>query len=332
MKLKINRSVFKIVVILVGVLLLGVLLLSIISYWETWRGNVGVLESDDPDDGRMYLDGKYYVPNKNLEVVLLIGVDKYEAQTQGEGYNNSQQADFLMLLLMDKKAQTCTVLQLNRDTMTDIPVLGVRGEKAGTIKGQLALAHTYGSGGTDSCRNTVEAVSNLLYGVKIDHYIAFTMDAVAKINDLVGGVTVTVQDDMTSVSPDWHKGATVTLTGDMALSYVRARGSLADSSNLGRMERQRQYLKELRSAMSVKMETDETFLPKALDKVSPYMTSDCTVNQLSRMYENRKLSADISILTMEGEAQEGEEFIEFYPDEDALKELVANLFYIPIED
>lgn len=332
MKLKVNRNVCKAACILVVALLIGVLLLKLLSEWETRHDIVDVLQSNEPNDGRLYLDGKCYVPNKDLEAVLLIGVDKYEAQTQGEGYNNTQQSDFLLLLLMDKQSKTCKALHINRDTMTDIPVLGVRGEKAGTIKGQLALAHTYGSGGLDSCRNTVEAVSNLLYGVKIDHYIAFTMDAVAKINDLAGGVTVTVQDDMTSVSPDMYKGATVTLNGDMALAYVRARGQLEDSSNLRRMERQRQYMKELRSAMTAKTESDETFILKALNSVSKYMTSDCTINQLSRMYDHWKIYADSSILTMEGEAKKGAEFMEFYPDDNALRQLVANLFYIPIDE
>ena len=44
------------------------------------------------------------------------------------------------------------------------------------MTGQLALAHTYGSGEEDSCENTVLAVENLLYGVGIDHYVSLTMD------------------------------------------------------------------------------------------------------------------------------------------------------------
>ena len=36
---------------------------------------------------------------------------------------------------------------------------------------------------------------NFLMDVKIDHYISLTMDSVAVMNDLVGGVEVTVLDD-----------------------------------------------------------------------------------------------------------------------------------------
>lgn len=332
MKIKINRSAFKISAVLLAALLLVLLLFSLLSRWENGHSAVETMDGDAADDGQLYLNDICYVLNKNLETVLLIGVDKYEAQVQDESYNNSQQADFLMLLIMDKEAETYTALHLNRDTMAEIPVLGVRGENAGTITGQLALAHTYGSGGQDSCRNTAEAVSNLLYGMKIDHYVAFTMDAVAKVNNLAGGVTVTVLDDLTSVSPAMQEGATVTLDGEMALAYVRTRYGLEDSSNLRRMERQRQYLKALQSALMTKMETQEDFLIKTLESVSSYMVSDYTADQLSRIYDRLQLYTDSGIQSIAGEAVKGEEFMEFYPDETALKQQIIELFYVPLEE
>ena len=163
--------------------------------------------------------------------------DKY-AETEESNYLNNEQSDFLMLLVINKETGACTPIQLNRDTMTKIQILGVRGDVAGTFTGQLALAHTYGSGERDSCLNTAEAVSNLLYGVGIDHYISITMDGVAILNDLVGGVEVEVMDDFSSIDSTLVQGETVTLMGNHALTYVRTRGGLEDSSNLRRMERQ----------------------------------------------------------------------------------------------
>ncbi len=329
MRLKINRNAYKIVVFLIAVAIFLVLFFAFLSKWETKYGSV---DTDTTDEGQIYVNGTSYIPNKNLEVLLLIGVDKYESQLQDDSYNNTEQADFLMLLVIDKSAETYTLLHLNRDTMTEIPILGVRGEQAGTLTGQLALAHTYGNGGADSCRNTVEAVSNMLYGIDIDHYLAFTMDAVVKINDLAGGVTLTVSDDLTSASPKLSKGATVTLDGEMALAYVRTRYGLKDSSNLRRMERQRQYLTALQSALNTKMSTQEDFMLDVLEAISPYMTSDCTANQLSKLYDRIELYKNNGIQTIEGDAVKGEEYMEFYPDEDALKQQVIRLFYTPLED
>ena len=38
--------------------------------------------------------------------------------------------------------------------------------------------------------------------MKIDHYMTLTMDAVGILNDLAGGVTLEVLDDMTELDPE----------------------------------------------------------------------------------------------------------------------------------
>ena len=162
-----------------------------------------------------------YRPREGIETFLFMGLDKYETGEEQIGYLNDQQSDFLMLFIMDREAGTLEVLHLNRDTMTEIRRLGIGGGNAGKFVGQLALSHTFGSGGSDSCLNTVKAVSGFLKGVKIDHYIAMTMDGVGILNDLVGGITVTIPVDMTMVDPAFEEGAEITLQGEQALLFVR---------------------------------------------------------------------------------------------------------------
>lgn len=278
-----------------------------------------------------YYNGTAYAKKENLETVLLLGVDKFEGETP-EGYLNNQQADFLLLLVMDKENETCTPIQLNRDTMTEIQILGVTGEPAGTFTGQLALAHTYGSGEEDSCENTVLAVENLLYGVGIDHYVSLTMDGVALLNDLVGGVTVEVLDDFSGIDDSLVQGETVTLQGQQALTYVRSRGGLEDSSNLHRMERQRQYLSALQQQLKAAVQQKDGFTLDALLQLNEYMVSDCTVNQLSDLGDSLTTYQVGDILTTPGDAQEGEEFMEFTVDEAALQQLVMDVFYEPVEE
>jgi anionic cell wall polymer biosynthesis LytR-Cps2A-Psr (LCP) family protein len=69
----------------------------------------------------------------------------------------------------------------------------------GTSEIQIAYAHAVGDGGAFSCENVVEAVSNYLGGVDIQSYIAMNIDSIAKINQLVGGVTVTIEDDFSAI-------------------------------------------------------------------------------------------------------------------------------------
>ena len=319
------------------VLLAGMLLLQ---RWENTQdapvssqGPSSAVEAGAPVDDReiTYYNGTAYARREDLETVLLLGVDKFEGETP-EGYLNNQQADFLLLLVMDKENETCTPIQLNRDTMTQIQILGVTGEPAGTFTGQLALAHTYGSGAEDSCENTVLAVSNLLYGMEIDHYVSLTMDGVALLNDLVGGVTVEVLDDFSGIDESLVQGETVTLQGQQALTYVRSRGGMEDSSNLHRMERQRQYLAALQQQLKAAVQQEDGFTLDALLQLNEYMVSDCTVNQLSDLGDSLAAYQVSDILTTPGDAQEGEEFMEFTVDEAALQELVMEVFYEPVEE
>lgn len=286
--------------------------------------------SSQPEREITYYNGIAYAKKEDLETVLLMGLDKFEGE-KPEGYLNNQQADFLLVLVIDEQAQTCTPIQLNRDTMTQIQILGVTGEPAGTFTGQLALAHTYGSGEEDSCENQVLAVSNLLYGMEIDHYISMTMDGVALLNDLVGGVTVEVIDDFSGIDDTLVQGETVTLLGEHALAYVRSRGGLEDSTNLQRMERQRQYLAGMQEQMK-KASQEVGFTLDVLMQLNEYLVSDCTINQLSALMENLNTYEVGEILTTQGEAKVGEEFMEFTVDEEALQQLVMDVFYEPVED
>lgn len=330
MKLKIRKKdLKKVAVLLVIVIVIGAVF-GLLSFWEKNKDGKNV-NSYTEDDGRVLLGDQWYVPNDDLETILVMGLDKYDNQRSDESYNNNQQADFLMLLIVDHGKKTYSALHINRDTMADIQVLGVTGEKAGTVEGQLALAYTYGSGKKDSCHNTVYTVSNFLYGIDIDHYVSVTLDAVPIVNDLVGGVTLTMTEDMTSVEPSMEKGATVTLNGSMALGYVRARGELQDSSNISRMERQRDYLKALNERFLSYTEKDEAFFIDVMKSVSSYMISDLTANQLSTLYDEISSYDGGKISTIEGEAVVGKEFMEFYANEALLKSLVIDLFYTPVE-
>ena len=340
MKFRVDVRVLKgaaAILAVVLVLLAGMLLLQ---RWENTQdapvsssGEASSVEAGAPVDGReiTYYNGTAYAKKENLETVLLLGVDKFEGETP-EGYINNQQTDFLLLLVLDEVNETCTPIQLNRDTMTQIQILGVTGEPAGTFTGQLALAHTYGSGEEDSCENTVLAVENLLYGVGIDHYVSLTMDGVALLNDLVGGVTVEVLDDFSGIDDSLVQGETVTLQGQQALTYVRSRGGLEDSSNLHRMERQRQYLSALQQQLKAAVQQEDGFTLDALLQLNEYLVSDCTVDQLSDLGDSLAAYQVNDILTTPGEARKGEEFMEFTVDEDALQQLVMDVFYEPVEE
>ncbi len=271
---------------------------------------------------RISFESEWYVPNDAVESILIMGIDQKEDGSKDR--QSSEQADFLALVIIDKEEKSYRILHLNRDTMTDIPQTDAFGEVYGHVKAQLTLAHTYGDDDKVRCRNTVNTVEKLLYGVNIDHYLSLTMDAVAILNDSIGGVRVQLMDDFTDLDASFVKDAVVTLKGEQALAYVQARGELEDSTNLHRMERQKQYIAALIEKLGA---YDEDNTVETMMKVNEYLVSDCTVDQLSRMIERLGSYTFEGTVSPKGESVKGDRFMEHYVDEQALQALVIELFY-----
>lgn len=315
-----------------SILLLIVFLFStafmLLKVWEKHRGSFPV---SDIGASTVTYGGTDYLLKDNVETFLIMGLDKFDGASDVDAYNNDKQADFLMLLVFDNDAKRCTAIHINRDTMADVNVLGVAGNKVDTVTKQIALAHTYGNGRDVSCRNTADAVSGLLLGIRVNHYISLTMDSVATFNDLVGGVEVTVTDDFSGIDETLVAGQTVTLRGEHALNYVRTRYGLEDSSNSTRMKRQQQYLRALLDKTQQCIDADDEFIINASLQMSDYIVSDRSVTQLQELAERLAEYEFVDIRSLEGRSTKGEKYMEFYPDEESINDTVIDIFYEPKE-
>ena len=294
---------------------------------ELWEKRQSIFPEQKTENTVYEYNGVEYVKNEDVESFLILGLDKFEDAINNDSYNNDQRADFLMLLVFDNSEKKFTAVHLNRDTMVNMNVLGVAGQKIGTVNKQLALAHTYGNGRDVSCRNTADAVSELLNGVKVNHYLSITMDAVPILNDLLGGVEVTVLDDFSGIDDILIKGETVTLHGDHALTYVRERYGLEDSSNSTRMVRQRQYMTAVYDKAMLEIENDDNFVIEASSKLADYIVSDRSVNQLQEIAKKLSQYKFTEIETLEGESVVKDGLMEFRPDADSIDKIVFELFY-----
>lgn len=312
----------------VAIVLAALLLLFLgLFFVEIWERNHGFYpEHEQKLSETQSFNGQNYVLKDNIETILILGLDKFQSEDIGS-YNNDKQADFLLLLVIDNAAKTCRAIHVNRDAMAEMNILGVAGDKVGTVVKQIALSHTYGNGREVSCRNAANAVSKLLMGVEIDHYVSVTMDAVPVYNDLVGGVTLEILDDFTGIDASMVQGESVTLRGDQALIYVRSRYGLDDPTNNHRMHRQRQYLDALLAQSRQKAADDDAFISRAALKMTDYIVSDCSGNKLESLLQKVSQYDLSTILDLRGETVMGEEHLEFYPEEDSVKEVVIDCFY-----
>ena len=317
------------VVIIVAILLLVLVLLysglRILESTVLHHGTGG----ERPTTGKTIVrDGVEYFPRQDMTVILLAGIDEEGPVTDSGSYNNSGEADMVSLLIFDEGQQKLNILSLNRDTMLEMPVLGIGGKPAGTMYGQLALAHTYGSGLEDSSENLRQTVSDFLYGIQIDYYVTLNMDAIGILNDAVGGVTVTVTDDFSEIDPSITMGE-VTLHGEQALHYVRTRQGVGAQLNLNRMERHKEYMTGFMDAMQSKLDQDGSFVADAYSDVSDYMTTDCSVKILGALLDRYRQYGLGDVVTIDGENKKGQQFMEYYVDEEALDSVILKYLYEP---
>ena len=269
-----------------------------------------------------------------VQTYLFIGTDKSgNEDAEGEEYHGSM-ADALMLVVVDKEEKTYGILQLNRDTITEVPMLLQDGSANASAQMQLCTAHWYGKDKAASCDNTVETVSKMLGGLPIDGYYALKMDAMPLLNHEVGGVTVTLEDDMTKLDPAMKKGTTLTLADRQAELLMQSRYTMEDDRNTQRMRRQQIFLKAFMKKIKKQNAGDINATVKLYDRLRPYATTDIKMNDLTALLKDMQGYTDKGIITIDGTSKIGEKLHdgkkhwEFYMDEDSLETSMKQLYLL----
>ncbi len=276
-------------------------------------------------------EGALYRRRRGLTSILLLGVDR-TSEESAQGYRSGGQADFLRLLVIDSTQKRIYQLQIDRDTMTPIAILGVLGNRSGVRTAQISLSHGFGDGGAESCELTREAVENLLGGVLIDFYAAMDLDGIAALNDLAGGVTVTLTEDLSALDAAMTPGATLTLRGKQAEYFVRSRYGVGSGTNAERMERQETYVAQLMQQIDAGLRGDEDFMGGMYDALEPYLTTNIGRGRLineawaARDYERAPL---IALAGEHHVAADG--FMQLDVDSASLEQAVITLFYEKVQ-
>lgn len=293
-------------------------------------------------------DGVKYMRN-NVETYMIAGLDKYENDTTSFNYagRNNNQADFIVLLIVNKSTRKIDFINLNRDTYTTVDVPA---SKYGTPKKtteQLCLAYTYGDGKRESGENLRNAVEHLLYDkVKVDHFLTMKMNAVKSITDFLEGVTVKLNDDedLTALDPEWTAGSTIALNGEDALKFIRYRDTAAEGSNAGRIDRQSRYMKALLKTVGDK-KWSRKYLLNAYGSIEAYSETDYgnvddlltdleTMLEAFGMYEYEDVVNIVPGKYGRYETREtyGEDADAFILSDENFKKLVIETFFRPIEE
>lgn len=313
--------------ILIGAIF--VFLLSVIMIFVTMDSGNDV--EDNPNVSQdltktLEVDGQVYEYNKNLMNILFLGIDKDDVIEEQVNPHSAGQSDCIMILSLNKETKEGRILQIPRDTMTEVDMYDKNGNYYNSAIRQITLQFAFALGGEDSCWAVKKTVSELLYDLPIDGYFAIDMSGIAMITDAIGGITITVPSDYTHIDPAFAEGATITLDGAQAEKYVRYREIDQMFSNNDRMERQTQFIPALVDALKQKAGSSGNYVDMLLPVVGEYMITDLREDQLNDMADYDLDMAEIQILP--GEGKMGDVHEEFHVDQEKLLKNLAEMFYI----
>ncbi|MBR5345975.1 MAG: LCP family protein [Clostridia bacterium] len=283
-------------------------------------------------------NGQRYRKRANQDLCLLIGYDT-ETHVDDQRYKGGL-ADFLVLVVIDYNGRTVNLLQIDRDTMVRMKTYDNFGQRSGSKVYQLCIAHYFLATPAVKAANTREAVESLL-NLQINVTASMGLTSIKALTDGIGGVTVTVRDDMTGLGEEFEsfeQGATVTLTGDMTERYVRARKGITEGSNVSRMMRQRDFIDGFISQVKARIREDSGYLKKldTLLKENILMTSTSnygwgwiytTLNKIDS--QDFTISEPVMLNKNGSEARNAKNNREFYLNDDEVIEWVLATLYQP---
>lgn len=271
-------------------------------------------------------NGKYYAFNEDIISVLFMGIDVHsDEQFESIGIT-AHQADTLILLAIEPDTNELTFINIPRMTIAQVQQLDPNFNYARTTESPICIQYAFGDGRELSCTLMRDAVSNLFFNIPISRYISMNLDGLYMANDAIGGVTLTLLDDLTAFNPDMEKGKDYTLMGEDAEIYLARRiGEGLDGTNMSRSKRHIQYYKAFFKKAKDKLKEDPMFALNLYQSMADKVQTDLTVEEIIYL-SKAALSMEIDdnkIHTPAGEVKNED----FLIDDAALKDLVIQIFY-----
>ncbi len=300
---------------------------------NTQTGIESILEFNDSPTVTLTANGETYELKKDIKTYLFIGIDSELPNDTplGDKWAGSQ-CDVLSLYVIDEAKKEYSVLNINRDAVATVDVLDFDGNIIAQQEQQIEFAFSYTMNRAVNSENAVRAVSRLIGGIPIDGYVTIAMGALKPLNDAVGGITITIPEDLTRVDPAFEKGATLTLDGELAEKYIRARLVLENPSNQERVKRQQLYLNEFKNVVKQKINESSGFINDLYNTAAPYLTSDMSSGQITNIAlgcVNYRQTKNLSLSGKETEVtySTGQTHTEFTVNKSSLDNAVIELFY-----
>lgn len=236
----------------VGILLLFAIFFATIA----WR-NLKVTTNDMYNSAGItkQRDADKVLAKRRPVSILLLGTD-----TGALGRNYKGRTDTMMVMTLNPKKKTTTIVSLPRDMKVDLP--GYPDESPAKIN----AAYTFGG-----VKESVKVVHRH-FNIPIDYYVLVNMDGLEKAINQVGGVDVKSPLTFTYGGVSFKKGTTYHLNGKNALKFSRMRYD-DPQGDYGRQQRQRLIITALlKKSISYETVLNRQFLKSIADSSQTDLT------------------------------------------------------------
>lgn len=221
---------------------------------------------------------------RGAQNILLIGSDSRSGDGNARYGRDSgtERSDTTILLHLSADRDSVTAVSLPRDLMVRVPGCH-RPDGSLTEPALQQFNYAFAAGGSACSIRTVEKLT----GIRIDHHVVVDFEGFKEMVDALDGVEVCLRKPVDDKDAKLKLPAgRVTLDGEQALGYVRARKSLGDGSDTDRMDRQQRFL----GALVNKVQSNDVLLNPVklypvLDAATSSLTTDPDLASLRGLYD-----------------------------------------------
>lgn len=218
----------------------------------------------------------------SAENILLIGSDNRGDGNQQYGQDSgTQRSDTTILLHLAADRSSATAMSIPRDLMAHVP--SCRRPDGSTVPARFEQFNWAFEQAGAAC--TIRTVENMT-GVRIDHHLIVDFKGFKNMVNAVDGVDVCLAQPIHDAKAHLDLPAgRQRLSGEKALGFVRARYSIGDGSDTGRMDRQQDFLASLlKKVHSNGVLLNPLKLYPLLNAATSSLTADPGLDSLDELY------------------------------------------------
>ena len=221
--------------------------------------------------------------------ILIMGSDTRSGSgNSGYGFVSGARSDTTLLVHIYEGRRSAIAVSIPRDSFVTIP--NCKTSDGGTIGPWTTKFNAaFAFGGPVCTIKTIEAAT----GIRVDRFVVMDFNAFKKVVDAVGGVDVCLT---TPVYDPYIKGiggsglnlpaGISTIDGQQALQWVRARDALGDGSDIGRIQRQQEFVSSMVRSMKQKgLAKNPVRLYRVLSAVTSSLTTSKDFSKISQWQE-----------------------------------------------